>query len=172
MVPRDESSPRISDSADDPATTPLNAERGQSSKTPSVGSTESPSRFREKLPGYSRDISRREAADASARAKYVGQLLDESITVPGIGYKIGLDPLLGVVPVSGDLVALAAGLYVVFEAYRVGLPLRTLAAMLVLLGVDFLVGSIPVVGTVIDAVLKVNKHNAAMIESYVEGTEQ
>lgn len=105
---------------------------------------------------------------ALERARAMATLLDESIRVPGLGYRVGLDPLLGVVPVGGDVVAAAASLYVVAEAANAGVPSRTLARMVALVAVDLVVGSIPVVGTLFDAVWKANRWNVAALERHVE----
>lgn len=113
-------------------------------------------------------LSRAGADRAVGRARRVGHLMDDAIEIPWVGYRIGLDPLVGVVPVAGDAVAAAASLYIVFEGLRVGVPLRTLTAMLLFIALDFVVGSVPVLGPVVDAVLKVNERNAATLESYVD----
>lgn len=110
------------------------------------------------------DVDRPAALD---RAKTVAHLLDESIKVPGVGYRIGLDPLLGVLPVAGDAVAALASLYVVFVGARLGVSPRALATMLALIGLDYVAGSVPVVGTLVDAVLKVNERNVAVLEAHV-----
>ena len=104
---------------------------------------------------------------ALERARVVGNLLDEAITVPGTGFKIGIDPILGVLPVAGDSVTTLASLYIVFVGLRLGLPPRALAKMIGFVGVDFVVGSVPILGTVVDAFLKVNKRNVATLERHV-----
>lgn len=101
------------------------------------------------------------------RARLVGKLLDESFEVPGTGFRIGLDPILGILPFAGDSVASVASLYIVFVGLRLGLPARALAKMLTYVAIDFFVGSIPLVGVVVDAGLKVNKRNVATLERYV-----
>jgi hypothetical protein len=99
----------------------------------------------------------------------VGTLLDESIRIPVIGYRIGLDPILGILPVAGDAVAAAASLYIVFVGMRLGVPVKTLVKMLAFVAIEFVIESIPVLGTVLDAFLKVNMRNVATIESHVSG---
>lgn len=106
--------------------------------------------------------------EAVRRARAMGRLLDDAVRVPGTQFRVGLDPILGIAPVSGDALAAVGALYIVFQGYRVGMPTRDLARMLLLIGLDFLIGSIPVVGSLIDAATKVNKRNAALVESYVE----
>lgn len=109
------------------------------------------------------------AAEPAAleRARVVGTLLDESITVPGTGFKIGIDPIIGILPIAGDSVATVASLYIVFVGVRLGLPRRALAKMVAYVALDFVLGSVPVLGTIIDAFLKVNKRNVATIERHV-----
>jgi hypothetical protein len=102
------------------------------------------------------------------RARSMATLLDESIRIPVIGYRIGLDPLLGIAPVSGDVAAAVVSLYIVYAGAQAGVPKRKLVWMLGRIGVDLAVGSIPVVGTLVDAVWKNNKRNVAVIESHVE----
>jgi hypothetical protein len=95
-------------------------------------------------------------------------VLDDAVRIPGTGFRVGLDPILGILPVAGDAVATIGSLYIVLQGLRVGVPLRTLATMLLLVAVDLFVGSIPVLGTLMDAVIKVNERNARVLESHVE----
>lgn len=101
------------------------------------------------------------------RARRVGNVLDESVRIPVIGYRIGLDPILGILPVAGDSVTAIASLYIVFVGLRLGVPARALAKMVAYVAVDFAAGSVPVLGIVADAVLKVNKRNVATVERHV-----
>lgn len=105
---------------------------------------------------------------ALERARTVGFLLDESIRIPVIGYRIGIDPILGILPLSGDFVAALGSLYIVLQGIRIGLPRREIATMIGLVGVEFALGSIPVIGTLLDAVWKVNERNVGVLEAHVE----
>jgi hypothetical protein len=98
----------------------------------------------------------------------VSRLLDDAIRIPGTQFRIGLDPIFGIAPVSGDLVAMVASLYIVFEGVRADLPRKTLLKMVSLVVVDAVVGSVPVLGTVFDAFWKANRRNVAILESHVE----
>lgn len=100
------------------------------------------------------------------RARTMATILDDSIRVPGTTFRVGIDPILGVLPYVGDGVASLGSLYIVFVGARLGLPPRTLAKMLGYVGLDFVVGSVPLVGVLVDAVLKVNQRNVATIESH------
>ena len=101
------------------------------------------------------------------RVRNLSQLLDEAITVPGTNFRVGLDPILGILPVGGDAVATIFALYPVFEAYRFGAPRGTLAKMLAIVAIDSLVGSVPVLGTVFDAFWKANEWNARTLERHI-----
>lgn len=105
------------------------------------------------------------------RVKRMGHLLDDAIRVPGTNATIGLDPILGIVPGVGDSVATLFSLYIVFEAFRTGVSRSTLLRMLAYIGVDAVVGSIPVVGTIFDAFWKANMWNARLLESHVESSQ-
>ena len=115
----------------------------------------------------------REAFSPSDRAmlkriQFVSHTLDDAFQVPGTNIRFGLDPVLGVLPGVGDSVASLVSLYIIAEGYRAGLPRSTLLKMFALVGVDTVVGSIPVLGTVFDAVWKANKWNANTLVSHLE----
>lgn len=105
---------------------------------------------------------------ALRRARAVSNLLDDSIRVPGTDFRFGLDPVLGVLSGYGDAVSAAISLYPVFEAYRLDAPRRTLAKMVALVAIDFAAGSIPIVGTLFDAVWKANEWNVRSLERHLE----
>lgn len=116
--------------------------------------------------------SRTDAEPAALRsARTVARVLDESFRVPGTSYRIGLDPIVGLVPVAGDTLAAIASLYIVFVAAVAGLPSRAIAKMLALVGLDYVLGSVPVAGWVADAVLKANTRNVATLEAHLTSTE-
>jgi hypothetical protein len=105
---------------------------------------------------------------ALRRAKMVATVMDDVVRIPGTNVRFGLDPVLSIVPVTGDAVGAAIGLYVVLEALRMGVPKRTLVVMLGLLGLDFVLGSIPVIGPLFDAALRVNDRNTRILEAHVD----
>jgi hypothetical protein len=113
------------------------------------------------------EVADESTADQLKQVERLSTLLDESITLPG-GYRIGIDPIVGIVPVVGDLLASAVSVYVVLEAAYLGVPRATLARMVLNLVVDTVVGSIPAVGPVFDAVFKANARNVALLEGRLE----
>ncbi len=102
------------------------------------------------------------------RARAVSELLDSAVRVPGTDFEVGLDPLLGVVPAGGDAVAAAVSLYPVAEAVRLGASRGTVARMLLNVALDAAIGSVPVVGTLVDAVWKANERNVELLAADLE----
>jgi hypothetical protein len=94
--------------------------------------------------------------------QFVSRLLDESVRLPGTEFRIGLDPVLGVLPGAGDAVAAGLSLYIVLESARLGVAYTTLLRMLANVALDVAVGSVPVVGVLFDAVWKANVRNVEL----------
>ena len=90
--------------------------------------------------------------------------LDNAFEIPGTRYRIGFDPLIGLIPVLGDLIAMAIGSYIVMSAARAGVPRTVVLRMLVNMGIDLVVGAIPFVGDLLDAGWKANSRNARLFE--------
>lgn len=99
---------------------------------------------------------------ALERMQTVASVLDESIPIPGIGYRIGLDPLVGVLPVAGDVVTGLCSLYILVEAGRLGVSRGTLAKMFGNVAVDAVAGSVPLIGDLFDSVWKANLRNVRL----------
>jgi len=108
-------------------------------------------------------------ARTTRRVRVLAKLLDDSIAIPGTGWKIGFDPIVGLIPGIGDLIGAVLSGYIILEAARAEVPLYTLARMLVNVGIDTLVGSIPAVGDLFDAAWKSNTKNVALLERHLAG---
>jgi hypothetical protein len=101
------------------------------------------------------------------RVRVIAKLLDNSIAIPGTSWKIGFDPLIGLIPGIGDLIGAVLSGYIVLEAARAEASALTLARMLVNVGVDTLVGAVPALGDVFDAAWKANTKNVALLERHL-----
>ncbi len=95
-------------------------------------------------------------------------LLDSSIPVPGTRFTIGVDALIGLVPLLGDLIGVLLSSYIVSEAARLGAPRIVLARMAFNVGVEGLVGIIPFAGDLFDAAWKANQRNVRLLNAWVE----
>lgn len=101
------------------------------------------------------------------RIRRLTRLLDTSIRIPGTGQRIGLDPLLGLVPWAGDAVGAVLSAYLVWESARLGASRGVIARMLLNVAVETVVGVIPVAGDVFDAVWKANSRNLHLLDGYL-----
>ena len=101
-----------------------------------------------------------------SRARALARLLDTAVGVPGTPLRIGLDAVLGLVPGAGDMVGAALSGYIVLTAVRGGVPRAVVLRMLANIGIDTLVGSIPVLGDLFDVAYKSNIKNVELMERY------
>jgi uncharacterized protein DUF4112 len=92
--------------------------------------------------------------------------LDAGIAVPGTSIRVGLDPLLGLVPGLGDAAGALLAAWILVEAIRMGASRGTLARIASNIALDALVGAIPVFGDVFDVVWKANLKNVALLERH------
>jgi hypothetical protein len=113
------------------------------------------------------------SGDVDSRARRVrvlARLLDNAIPIPGTPWKVGFDPIIGLIPGIGDLVGAVLSGYIVLEAVRAEVPTLTLLRMLVNVGVDTLLGAVPAVGDVFDAAWKSNTMNVGLLERHLSAT--
>lgn len=101
------------------------------------------------------------------RLRRFSHLLDNVIPILGTKYRIGLDPILGLLPGGGDFVGTALSAYIVIEAARLGLPKATLGRMVFNILLEGLVGIIPVLGDLFDFAWKANIQNIALLEAHL-----
>ena len=106
-----------------------------------------------------------------AEVEALAWLLDNSIPVPGTGRRFGIDAVIGFVPVVGDLVSGAIGLFVVWRGSRLGLPRVVVARMLANSAIDIAIGAIPLIGDAFDLWFKANTRNLGLIRRHLEQPE-
>nr|WP_137676853.1 DUF4112 domain-containing protein [Parerythrobacter lutipelagi] len=95
-------------------------------------------------------------------------LLERSFRIPGINYPVGLDSLVGLVPVLGDIVTTAMGAYIVWEARNLGMPKWKLWRMAGNVGFDALLGAVPVVGDAADFLFRSNTRNLRIVKKHLD----
>ena len=93
----------------------------------------------------------------------LGWLLDDLFRIPVLGWRIGLDALVGLIPGVGDTATTVASLYVLGSAVRYRVPKVTLLRMGLNLGIDYALGSLPLVGDFFDAWWKSNQKNVELL---------
>ncbi|MGN6289992.1 MAG: DUF4112 domain-containing protein [Sphingopyxis terrae] len=95
-------------------------------------------------------------------------LLERSFTIPGINRPVGLDAIVGLVPVVGDIVTAVMGAYIIWEARNLGMPKWKLWRMMGNLGVDTALGAIPLVGDAFDFLFRSNTRNLRIIRKHLD----
>ena len=96
----------------------------------------------------------------------VSRLMDEMVVLPGTSIRVGLDPLVGLIPVVGDAISGVIGLWLIAEATRFGVPRIVVGRMVVNTGVDLAVGAIPILGDMFDVVSRSNSRNLALFRRH------
>ncbi|ARV58689.1 hypothetical protein BZZ01_08580 [Nostocales cyanobacterium HT-58-2] len=106
------------------------------------------------------------------RLRQLSRLLDRVITIPGTQVSIGLDPILGLIPVGGDFLGVMLSAYIVLESARLGAPAATLSRMVLNIIIDGLIGSIPILGDLFDVGWKANEYNIRLLEDHLKFPSQ
>jgi hypothetical protein len=110
----------------------------------------------------------RDAAAVRQRIEAAERLLERMFTVPGTNQSLGLDVLLDIVPLAGDMVGALLGLYLVWEARNLGMSKWQMTRMLGNVGIDAAIGAIPLVGVVGDFFFRSNSRNLRIIRKHLD----
>ena len=116
-------------------------------------------------PALTARLPRTDALSARARIDRLEHLLEGLFRLPIIGRKVGLDALMGLVPGLGDAIAGAMGLYLIWEARNLGASNATLLRMLANVGIDTVLGSVPIAGNIFDVYFRSNTRNLKLIRA-------
>lgn len=98
----------------------------------------------------------------------LARLLDARFRLPGTSFRFGWDAVVGIVPGLGDTIMLIPGLYILFRARRLKMPVGVVARMSINLIVDWIFGSIPLLGVLFDAGFKANLRNLRLLRRELE----
>ena len=94
--------------------------------------------------------------------------MDNLIPIPGTDIRVGLDAVLGFVPVAGDLLSLTPSIYIYRQGHKAGVSSHTKGRMIFNIAVDTLIGSIPLVGDIFDIGFKSKVKNVALIRDHLD----
>jgi hypothetical protein len=103
-----------------------------------------------------------------SRLEALAWLLDSSIPLPVLGYRIGLESLLGLVPLLGDAIGALFSSYILFVAAKLGVPRVTLLRMGFNIAVEAIVGLIPLAGDLFDFAWRANRRNVDLLRAHHE----
>jgi hypothetical protein len=110
----------------------------------------------------------RDPASVRKRIEAMEALLERAFTLPGTNYRVGLDAVIGLVPVVGDLITTAMGAWIVWEARNLGMSRFQVGRMAANVGVDTLLGAIPLVGDLFDLAFRSNSKNLRIIRRWLD----
>lgn len=117
------------------------------------------------------DLARGCALDHAAeldRLDRLATLLDGRWRIPVIGWRFGLDAIIGLVPGLGDIAGGLISATIILRARRLGAPNHILALMAGNVLLDVAAGSIPVLGDLLDVWLKANRRNTRLLRRHLE----
>lgn len=95
-------------------------------------------------------------------------VLERSFRIPGVNYPVGLDSIIGLIPVVGDIVTAGMGAYIVWEARNLGIPKWKLWRMAGNIAFDSLLGAVPVAGDAFDLLFRSNTRNLRIIKKHLD----
>ena len=110
----------------------------------------------------------RDAASVRRRIEAMEGLLERAFPIPGTSRRFGLDVLLDLIPVVGDVVAAAMGAWIVWEARNLGMTKWHVTRMAGNVGLDFLLGAIPWIGAIPDFFFRSNTRNLRMVKRWLD----
>lgn len=106
--------------------------------------------------------------DARQRIEVMEHLLERAFVIPGINKPVGLDSIIGLVPVIGDIIAAGMGAYIVWEAHNLGLPKWKLWRMAGNIVADTAVGAVPIAGDFLDFFFRSNTRNLRIVKKHLD----
>jgi len=110
----------------------------------------------------------RDPRSVRQRVEMMEHVLEKALVVPGTRFRVGLDAIMGVVPVLGDLVTAAMGAWIVWEARNLGMSRWQLLRMSSNVAIDTAIGAIPLVGDGFDLLFRSNTRNLRIIRKYLD----
>jgi hypothetical protein len=106
-------------------------------------------------------------ADRAAGIRTLARMLDSAVRIPGTGIRFGAESVFGLIPVVGDIAGAALSGYIVLTSARLGAPASTVVRMLANIGIDTVVGSVPVLGDMFDVGWRANMRNVELLEGHL-----
>jgi Domain of unknown function (DUF4112) len=119
-----------------------------------------------------RTASRRQAPasveQSLLRLEALAQLMDGAFFIPGTKIRVGLDALIGLVPIAGDLISSIISSYLIWEARQLGASRWVIGRMIANTTIDTVFGAVPIVGDAFDVVFRANLKNLALLRRHLE----
>ncbi|HET6618339.1 MAG TPA: DUF4112 domain-containing protein [Dongiaceae bacterium] len=106
---------------------------------------------------------------AHRRLRRIARLMDSEFRVPMLGFRFGADAILGLIPGIGDALSGLIGAYLIYEAYRLGIPRPALLRMILNVAFDTAIGAVPVAGDIWDLFFRSNNRNMQILARHAGG---
>ena len=106
-------------------------------------------------------------ADRAAGVRTLARMLDSAVRIPGTGIRFGAESIFGLIPVVGDIAGAALSGYIVLTSARLGAPAPTVVRMLANIGIDTVIGAVPVLGDMFDVGWRANMRNVELLEGHL-----
>ncbi|RPI43580.1 MAG: DUF4112 domain-containing protein [Hyphomicrobiaceae bacterium] len=103
-----------------------------------------------------------------ARVEALARLMDGAFVLPGTNLRFGLEAIVGLLPVAGDMIAGLVSTYLIWEARQLGAPRWLVARMLANTLLDTTIGAIPVLGDAFDVVFRANLKNMTLLRRHLD----
>ena len=103
-----------------------------------------------------------------ARLEALARLMDGVFVLPGTNIRMGLDGIIGLIPVAGDVISGLVSSYLIWEARQIGAPKWLIARMVANTFLDTTIGAIPVLGDAFDVMFRANMKNMALLRRHME----
>jgi uncharacterized protein DUF4112 len=103
-----------------------------------------------------------------ARLEALAQLMDGAFLIPGTNIRVGLDAVIGLVPVAGDLIASLVSSYLIWEARQLGASRWVIARMIANTALDTVFGAVPILGDAFDVLFRANLKNLSLLRRHLE----
>jgi hypothetical protein len=109
-----------------------------------------------------------ETSQSVTRLEGLARLMDGAFVLPGTNIRVGLDVIIGMVPVAGDVVSGVISSYMIWEARQLGAPKWLIGRMMANTLLDTTVGAIPILGDAFDVMFRANMKNMALLRRHME----
>ena len=120
-------------------------------------------------PSVARPLAESSDAARFKQVQTLARILDDAVAIPGTNVRLGLDAIIGLFPIGGDLLGVVLSSFIVLQSKRLGVPKSVQNKMWANIAIDAVAGFVPVIGDVIDVGWKANRKNAQLLEDHLRG---
>ena len=107
------------------------------------------------------------AEQSLARIEALAKLFDSAFVIPGTNIRMGLDGIIGLVPIAGDLVSALMSSYLIWEARQLGASRWVIGRMVANMAIDTTIGAVPLVGDAFDIAFRTNMRNLTLLRKHL-----